>query len=334
MSDQDSDLLDKIRTYMMSHGGFGGADNRSYDVAMNVDPSSSTAKGYSYGGEVCMADGGVVPDMGTVPMPTEATPAPTQNILGNAQNLGRQLYGQYTPENRNALYTAMLQRQNSMPNAIGSSLASVGDAIARGYGHDQTNFLDKTQQNQKDALKEGLDAFDTAQKGTLGMTQAGMELGRITPNSDLSKLSQDAYSGPLKKLGYTDAEISKMPASQIESVAQVALKYGDIQSQKELKEATLQLQSMVANANVANNMLMRKQEQERIANESKKVQHEQDVEAAKHWIMHPQAAAAANARLAGLEPSASTGTIQPPHGQTVTQNGHTYTWNPNTGKYE
>ena len=171
----------------------------------------------------------------------------------------------------------------------------------------------------------------------LAQTQAGMELGKMDPNSALSKMSQDAYSGPLKKLGYSEADIAKMPASQIESVAQVALKYGDIESQKELKEATLQLTATMNQAQIAN----LKAQQEARTTELKRQQEEAnkalDTEAASHWLMHPILASQARSRLAagssGGAPAAATAEA-PPHGMTVVQNGHTYNWNPQTKKYE
>lgn len=258
--------------------------------------------------EMCMADGGLVPDLGDIPIPGStfdvannsstfrtggqmpppaslppvvaaamaqkaaaqnvprenipapaASPAPAPvagpslaDILGQARQAAGSLYGQYTPERRNQLYSTMLERANSMPNAVGSTLASVGDAIARGYGRDQTNFLDKTLQSGKDTTKEGLEAFDASQKVELAATSAGIDFQKMDPSSAVSKMAQEAYGGPLAKLGYGPEQLARMPASQIESVAQVALKYGDIESQKELKEATLQLQTLVANANIAN----------------------------------------------------------------------------------
>ncbi len=194
---------------------------------------------------------------GTMPPPPAAQIPGMAEILAQANAQGRGLYGQYTPEKRNELYSMMAERSNSMPNAIGAGLASVGDAIARGYGRDQTNFLDKTLQSQKTSRDEALGAFDTAQKGSMALTQAGLEIGKMDPSSPMSKMAQEAYGGPLQKLGYTPEQIAKMPASQIESVTQVALKYGDIQSQKELKEATLELQTLVANANIGNQKLQR-----------------------------------------------------------------------------
>lgn len=210
------------------------------------------AKGYAAGGIV-------EPDLGQLPMPNETPAAPTvPGILDNARSLGRNLYGGYTPELRTQLYAMMAERANSMPNAIGSGLASVGDAITRGFGRSQSNYLDKAHEIQRQGRADVLGAFDAAQKGTLGMAQSGLELGKITPDSDLSKITQEAYAAPLRKLGYTDEQIAKMPASQIESVAQVGLKFADIESQNELKRATIELQAMLNSSTI----VTRKQELE------------------------------------------------------------------------
>lgn len=254
----DQSFMDKIRDYMMSHGGLGGADNKQYDLALNVEPSTGTAKGYAMGGMV-------MPDLGSVPMPNEPPPpvsrgtSPIQGILSQSQGLGAQMAGQYTPDMRNQLYASLLERQNSLPNAIGGGLASVGDAITRGYGRSNSDFLDKTIQGQKDTTQSGLGAFDTAQKMNLQQTQTGMELGKMDPTSEISKSAQAAFSGPLSKLGYDPEAIAKMPASQIDTITQVALKYADIESQKELKEATIQLQAMMGNATIRNQTAEREQ---------------------------------------------------------------------------
>ncbi len=331
--EKESGIITALRNYMMSHGGAGGASNRSYDIAMGVDSSSDTAKGYAMGGVV-------QPDMGDVPVPgenvsRETMPSPLPGIMASGRSLGAQLFGQYTPDKRNELYQTLMQQRASTPNAIATGLSSLGDAITRGYGQSRSDFLDKTQGIQKQATDDALQNFDAGQKGTLAMTQAGMDLGKIDPTSNFSKLAQEAYSGPLKKLGYSDEQISKMPASQIESISQVALKYGDIEAQKELKEATLKLQAIMTKANIANQKAEREQAGQKISLEREKTQREADEEASKHWLLHPILASQAKQRLAqGAGPMVQTSMASGPHGASVTQNGHTYNWNPETKQYE
>lgn len=183
---------------------------------------------------------GTMPAPGGAPGGAPPPPMPGMGqILGQAQAAGNQLYGPYTPALRNQLYAAMLQRQNSMPNAIGSSLASVGDAIAHGYGHDQTNFLDKTAQANKDNVQSGLGAFDTAQKQTLEATSAGMELQKMDPNSAISQVSRAAYGPLLAKLGYSPQALSRMSGANVESVAKVAADYGGKEMENLFHQAQL-----------------------------------------------------------------------------------------------
>lgn len=222
-----------------------------------MESMSMPAKGYAMGGVV------TPDDMGQIPMPNEKVPQgtapnPIQGILAQAQGLGAQMSGQYTPQMRNQLYSAMLERQNSVPQGIGVGLASVGDAIARGYGQSNSDFLNNTLKSQKDTTTEGLGAFDTSAKMNMQQTNAGLELGRMDPTSDISRLHQEAYSEALKKLGYTPDAIAKMPASQIEMLAQVGLKRADIESQNELKKATIELQAMMGNANIKNEIARRR----------------------------------------------------------------------------
>ena len=317
------------------------------------------AKGMAKGGVVeaprkilppmmAMADGGEVPDLSDLPTPDENAPpvappaspvapaSPIPSILAGAQGLGAQAAGGYTPQMRNQLYAAMLQRANTTPMAVGNTLASVGDAIARGYGRDQgANFLQNSLQNTQKTREEGLGAFDATQKMALAQTQAGMELGKMDPNSALSKMSQEAFSGPLKKLGYGDADIAKMPASQIEAVTNVALKYGDIQAQKELKEATLELTAKMNEAQIGNMKAQQQARQDELKRQQEEANKALDVEASSHWLAHPFLAAQARSRLAqGAAGAAAPTAVEAPHGMTVVQNGHTYTWNPQTKKYE
>lgn len=186
----------------------------------------------------------MMPHPGIAPSGAPQPPMPgMSDLLAQAQGAGSQLYGQYTPEKRNELYAMLAERANGMPNAIGNSLASVGDAIAHGYGHDQTNFLDKTLQGQKDIRQEAMGAFDTAQKGKLAETGAGMELEKMDPNSKISLVSRQAYAPLMAKLGYGPAALAKMSAANVETVAKVAADLGG----KEMENLFHQAQLIVEN---------------------------------------------------------------------------------------
>lgn len=331
---QDASVSDFLLPYLLGRlpmGASAPATGLAEDAAGTelrdglMKSMSEPSKGYAMGGVV-------TPDLGDVPLPGQppanvpqgTMPSPIQGILAQSQGLGAQMAGQYTPQMRNQLYAAMLERQNSMPNAVGGGLASIGDAIARGYGHSNSDFLNQSQKLNKESVEGGLGAFDTGSKMNMQQTQAGMELGKMDPTSEISKIHQEAFREALKSLKYTDVQINKMPASQIEMLAQVGLKRADIDAQKELKEATLQLQSMLGSATIRNQQGERAQRQQQINKEA-------DKEASTHYLSHPFKASEARSRLAE---GSTAGEETAPHGATVTQNGHTYMWNAAKKKYE
>ncbi len=188
------------------------------------------------------------PQMGSTPPPMPGL----ADILAGAQGAGASLYGQYTPERRNELYAALLQKQGGMGNAIGSGLASVGDAIARGYGHDQTNFLDKTQAMNQDMTKQGLEAFDTTQKGKLAETASGLELQKMDPKTPISKATVAAYAPILiNKLHFSPQQVSNMSAAQVESVAKIGAEYGGKEMENLFHQAQLIVESQFKGAEIA-----------------------------------------------------------------------------------
>lgn len=325
--------------------------------------------------EMCMAGGGLVPDMGDVPIPgssfdvgtggsttyktagvipppppmpmsmaglpppaapmavprgTPPSMPPTppgampglEEIMGSARQAAGSLYGQYTPDRRNELYAALLQKQNGMGNAIGSTLAGVGDAIAHGYGRDQTSFLDKTLQGQKDTTKEGLEAFDTGQKQTLGATAAGMDLQKMDPNSAISKISREAYAPLLTKLGYSADALSRMSGANVESAAKVAADYGG----KEMENLYHQAQLIVEQSQQRAALGLKKEE----------IQSNRLKEKVEHPILSalPTAANAEADKIAGLGGSGGGGAAQTgPYGAEIQKGGTTYVWSPITQKY-
>jgi hypothetical protein len=242
------------------------------------------------------------------------------DVLNQAQVAGNQLYGQYTPDRRNDLYAMLLQKRGGMGNAIGSGLASVGDAISRGYGRVNTDFLNKTQEGQDAAVKEGLGAFDDAQKATLQATSAGMELQKLDPNSAASKIAKEAFAPLLKKLGYSDESLARMSGANVESVAKVASEYGGKEMESLYRQAMLVVQQQQAAAEAA----------------SKKGAARAD--ALKTIASHPVSSilpTAANRALkeqAGLT-SGTTGQTAGPYGAEIERNGKAYVWSPVTQKY-
>jgi len=251
------------------------------------------------------------------------------DVLSQAQGAGSQLYGAYTPEKRNELYTMLLdQATKSKGQGIGNALAMAGDAIAGGYGHRDSNFLDKSLQSEKDARQGALDAFDTAQKGKLAETGAGMELEKMDPNSKISQVSRQAYAPLLAKLGYSPAALSKMSAANVETVSKVAADLGGKEMENLFHQAQLIVENNYHKAEIG------------IQQEGKRA------EALKQLGEHPIASMLPTATNAALKQQAgltapTTGHLQPgattqaggPLGPTTVKDGKTYEWSPITQKY-
>lgn len=154
-------------------------------------------------------------------------PTDINSILSAAQGLGQSAYGNYTPEKRAEMLAYLAQKQNGMPYAIGNSLASVGDAIARGYGHSQSNFLNDTMGREDASRKEAMDAFDQGQKAKLGETQAGLELEKMSADSPLARAKQAAFAPLLAQAGLTRAQIAKVTPDDVKDVASLAAEMGN-----------------------------------------------------------------------------------------------------------
>jgi hypothetical protein len=370
---EESPIMIALRNYVLGHGGLGGVDQKETQLAMNVEPSSGTAKGYANGG-IVMPDLGDLPIPGSdfdvanqsstfktngnvalppippallaaaaqkqippaaqapapgprpAPMAPPTPPMPSMgDVLQQAQTAGNQLYGAYTPERRNELYAYLAEKANGMPNAIGAGLASVGDAIARGYGRDAgANFLDKTLQGTKASREEALGAFDTAQKGALAETSTGMELQKMDPNSAISKVSRAAYAPMLAKLGYSPAAIAKMSGANVETAAKVAADLGGKEMENLFHQAQLIVESQFHKAELGEKESARKAEALKTLSE--------------HPIasMLPTASNAALKQQAGLQDAGTGqagGPATGPLGQTTVKDGKTYEWSPITQKY-
>ena len=148
-------------------------------------------------------------------------------ILGSANNIANSVYGQYGPDKRNELIQYMLAKQNSMPNAIGSALAGIGDAIARGPGGQNTHFAEDLQKSGRDTLNAAVGNFDEMQKQKKQATETGLSLEQMDPTSPISKSAQTAAKPMLAAAGLSDAQIANLPASAIDNALKSATSFAD-----------------------------------------------------------------------------------------------------------
>jgi hypothetical protein len=68
----------------------------------------------------------------------------------------------------------------------------------------------------------------------------------------------------LAKMGYSKGAISHMASSNISAIADVANKHAEISVQKDLKEATLELQAMQARGMIVNQQSERQQAEDKL----------------------------------------------------------------------
>jgi hypothetical protein len=181
-------------------------------------------------------------------------PASLSDVIAQGQSAGAQMSGPYTPDKRAQLYSYLAQQQNDMPHAIGNSLASVGDAITRGYGRSQSNFQNDTLGAEQKNREEALGAFDKGAEMTKEQTQTGMGLETTDPTSASSKMAQESHEPLLSNLGYSKDQISHMAASQIAVLTQTAVTYGGKKMELLGKQAELNLERLKAGEDMRHNV--------------------------------------------------------------------------------
>jgi hypothetical protein len=105
---------------------------------------------------------------------------------------GAGVLGQFTPENRMALYQQLLQKQNGMGNAVGTGLSSLADALGAvaGGGRPTTNYGEKNQAINQNARGEGEALMEQGAKEKGAQYQLGVSAEDRDPNSASSKAAQ------------------------------------------------------------------------------------------------------------------------------------------------
>lgn len=345
-------LMDRIRGYAMSHGGIGAADDREADIAMNVDTSSGTTKGYADGGVLgddFDVDGG---DSQTVkglplnpaslpqpeapiaqeptaalpqkaPMMPAAAPAPiarplpgmppvvTPDVLQQYLQGQRAQINKYSPDRQFDQEQAMLKARTGLGMGLANAGATFADALMQGVARAGNPGFAKAQMDQANQIAgETTGAEERARKGTMEQVEANQKIDTQDPNSMLSKASQQAYAPIFQKMGYSPEAVMKMPASQLNTIADLGVRYADAQTQLELKKAMLQVQTMSAQATMQNQRAERSESETKLRAE------------------HPILSA-----LGKLGPTASVGATSGPLGATTIKNGVTYEWSPISHKY-
>lgn len=304
--------------------------------------STDTPKGYSDGGDVQGDPNAVLaalqslsntpsgPPIAAVQPPQPvAPPVPQPDIAQGTPNSGApmgqmmqnlnqapptdpSIYRGVSADQRAALMNSLLSKQSSAGGLLAQGAAGIGDAISNSFGHGGQHAMDDVQKTFQQNATNRTGAMDTQRQQKLQDMQANQEQQLNDPDSELTKSMQQTF----KSAGINVP--SGMPGS-------ILMKISPDLGSLALKQATLGVQNKMADATIANQQAERGQKQQELSLGENK-------EAASHYILHPFDAAAARGRLAqgsaGQAPANHPqNAAAAPHGQTVNQNGHTYTWN-------
>jgi len=176
------------------------------------------------------------------PAPTAPSPIPTPPVSSSPisaptdasyENKASNILGGITPEKINELMQTL--NQGGKRAQLGAGLAGIGDAIAsvggQNPGH-MKNSEEMIQQNKEMGMKL------PGEMAAIGKEKYGLsqELQAKDPNSPYSKVVQNSERPTLKKLGWTDAQISSVPATAIQDASKNSLTFEDTQAKLKLEQ--------------------------------------------------------------------------------------------------
>lgn len=195
---------------------------------------------------------------GTLPgMPPSVTPDEISGyIRQNKMNMSK-----FGPQQQVDLQNALSNQRNSLGYKITDAGKGFADALMQGVARAGNPGWQQQFENQSNL--EGQQQLDTLQKAHSQQAEdvkAGMSLDMSDPNSNISKTYRDSYAPIFAKMGYSPDSLKRMSASQIGTVAELGVKYADVQVQNELKMMGLRLQEMAGLASIQNQKSQRQGE--------------------------------------------------------------------------
>ena len=189
-------------------------------------------------------------------MPAGVTPDAWQQLL--AQQTAQ--VNKYSPDQQFAQEQAGIKARTGLGAALSNGGARFADAIMQGVARAGNPGFEKQQTDQANQLAgEASGAIERARKGSMEQVEANQKIDMQDPQSPTSKAYQKAFSPIFAKMGYDPKAVMGMPASQINTVADLGVRYADAQTQMELKKAMIQVQTLTAQASIANNQSERRQ---------------------------------------------------------------------------
>jgi hypothetical protein len=135
-----------------------------------------------------------IPGMTTPPQATTPQAPAIGDILKTAQSTPATNYDFYkdmSAEDRMNLYKQLQQQGTSTGSMVAQGLGGLGDAIARSFGGQQTNYQQGIMNQMQLAKQNALGAMDTERAQKLQDLQAQLMAEGNDPNSDLSKSARD-----------------------------------------------------------------------------------------------------------------------------------------------
>ena len=243
------------------------------------------------------------------------------------------ILGGVTPEKIQQLMDSL--NSQSRRGQIGAGIAGIGDAISSVggiKGEHMKNAEDFLQKNKEMGMKI------PAEMAAVGKENYGLaeQLKDKDPNSSLSKVAQKTYGPDLIKMGLTQDQVVKMPASLIGDLFSKKVTLEDakarIEQEGSYQRGMLQNTRMGLEQSGAHNKV-----EEKIAQEGKK-QEEAKALANKGMfksILDMVPGTAGHTANKVLEKQAMEGENKQtgPFGQETVKDGKTYEWSNETGKY-
>lgn len=183
--------------------------------------------------------------------PQPATPPPSPKLPGMPPgvtadqitpyltNLKSQM-NQYGPQAQMNLQRQTLADRNSFGNRLTSGLKGFGDALMQGVARAGNPGWQQAYESQQDErAREQMANLQKAGETNLQQTEAGMKMDMMRADSPISKSYQESFAPIFSKMGYKPQDVSKMSAAQVSTVADLATRYADSQTQLELKRAMM-----------------------------------------------------------------------------------------------
>jgi len=258
----------------------------------------------------------------SAPIAPVTPPSPVGDATQDAMNSGSKILGEFTPENKMALYQALLQKQGGMGNAIGSSLSTLGDALGAvaGGGRPTTNFSEKNTASNQQSRAEGNQLLNEGAQAKEQQFKLGSEAADKDPNSVSSKAAQQIASK------ITGKDMTGLTAATLNPILSTSASMADAKAR--IIEAYTQLKLDTA----------LKQQQINVSKTGQTVQAAEDLNKTGLWqglvnkFMEPGVddtlEKVATGGNAGSGSSASG-----PYGPTTNYNGKTYVWSPISNQY-